>query len=98
MRGQVYSTRVDGEQIIRLLDSSNGPASNPITGLIYGMDFDLQNRVLYYGDRNDSSIWSVSLERLTRASDGRQLLVEGVTAWGVAYDWENRYLYWTDDR
>ena len=98
LRGQVYSTRVDGEQIIRLLDSSNGPASNPITGLIYAMDFDLQNGVLYYGDRNGSSIWSVSLERLTGASDGRQLLVEGVTAWGMAYDWENRYLYWTDDR
>lgn len=98
LRGNVYTTRVDGEQIVRLLDTSYGPTSTPVTGLIYAMDFDLQRGVLYYGDRNGSSIWRVSLKRLTGASDDRQLLVEGATAWGIAYDWINDDLYWSDDR
>ena len=98
LRGNAYTTRVDGEQIVRLLDSSYGPASSPITGLIYAMDFDLQRGVLYYGDRNGTSIWRVSLRRLTGASDDRQRMLQGVTAWGMAYDWINDDLYWSDDR
>ena len=98
LRGNVYTTRVDGEQIVRLLDTSYGPTSTPVTGLIYAMDFDLQRGVLYYGDRNGSSIWRVSLKRLTGASDDRQLVVEGATAWDMAYDWINDNLYWSDDR
>ena len=52
LRGQVYSTRVDGEQIIRLLDSSNGPASNPITrvqnSVAKFIDHKLSNVIWYY--------------------------------------------------
>lgn len=66
-------------------------------GIIYGIDFDRDNNVIYYGDRNNTSIWSVSIDRITNLDDGRFLLVSNTTVWGIAYDWINGFLYWTDD-
>lgn len=67
------------------------------TGVVYGMDFDLEHQVLYYGDRNSSTLWEVPLARVARGQDGRVKLLEGVHAWGLSYDWIHRDLYWTDD-
>ena len=61
------------------------------------MDFDTVNNVLYYGDRNSTSIWRVSSQRLTDLQDGRTELVINTTVWSLSYDWINQYIYWTDD-
>ena len=61
------------------------------------MEFDLENEVVYFGDRNESSIWRVSFNRLTSQQDDRTLLVSNVTAWALSYDWISGVLYWTDD-
>lgn len=66
-------------------------------GNIYAMDFDLVNNVVYYGDRNASSIWKVSINRLTPLQDDRTLILSNATAWDISYDWMNGYIYWTDD-
>ncbi len=101
VRGSVLKTFVDGMEISTIADTSYGIGSNVIpTGLIYAMDYDLDEGVLYFADRNSSTLWRVPLERLTSSQDGRtKVLEEGVevNAWGLSYDWVNGYLYWTDD-
>ncbi len=95
VRGSVLKTSVDGTEIATIADTSFGTLA---TGLIYAMDYDLDSGLLYFADRNTSTLWSVPLERLTSSQDGRILVLEGVKAWGLSYDWVNGYLYWTDDR
>lgn len=66
-------------------------------GMIYAMDFDPVRNVIYYGDRNESTIWSVSINRISGLQDDRILLASNTTAWDISYDWINDHLYWTDD-
>lgn len=61
------------------------------------MDFDLENNVIYYGDRNSSYIWRVSIDRVSSLQDDRTLIATNATVWSMSYDWINGYLYWTDD-
>ena len=69
-----------------------------VSGVIYAMDYDPLEDMLYYGDRlSNSGIWRVSADRLTDLQDGRTLLVNNTTVWSMSYDWINGYLYWTDD-
>lgn len=68
------------------------------TGLIYAMDYDRENNVVFYGDRTSASIWRVSLNREQPSQDDRQLLVSGALAWDIVFDWLDSTLYWTDDR
>lgn len=95
VRGSILKTSVDGTEIETVADTSNGA---DITGLIYAMDYDLERGVLYFADRNSSTLWSVRLKRLTSSQDDRTPILEQVSAWGMSYDWVNGYLYWTDDR
>lgn len=67
-------------------------------GIIYSMDFDLEENVIYYGDRDDFSIWKVSINRVSNLQDDRLLVVSNTSVWGLTYDWINHYLYWTDDK
>ena len=98
-RGTILETRLDGYHFSTLLDTSYGPVNDPVvTGLIYAMDYDLSDGIVYYGDRNSSTLWQVPLQRLTSSQDDRKLLLSGVTAWDMAYDWIHGYIYWTDDR
>jgi low density lipoprotein receptor-related protein 5/6 len=69
----------------------NGGSRN--TGLIYGMDVNVIDNVLYYGDRNSSSIWEMPLD----STNLRERLTPNAKAWGITYDWINNYLYWTED-
>ena len=61
------------------------------------MDFDLENNSIYYGDRNSSSIWRVSIDRITTLQADHTLLATDVMVWSICYDWINGFLYWTDD-
>ena len=81
-----------------VLDTSYGLYQQPTTGVIYGFDYDMNSEFLYYGDRGHQSIWKVPLVRLSSSSDDRILVVRNTTAWDLAVDWINGYLYWTDDR
>lgn len=67
-------------------------------GLIFAIAFDISNNSIFFGDRNSSTIWMVSANRLTDLQDNRVKLVENVHVWGMTYDWISRTLYWTDDR
>jgi hypothetical protein len=69
----------------------NGGSRN--TGLIYGMDVNVIDNVLYYGDRNSSSIWEMPVD----STNMREILTPNAKAWGITYDWINNYLYWTED-
>ena len=91
-------SRTDGQLVATLVDTSHGPSSSIVTGLIYAMEYDLETGTLYYGDRNTSTLWKVPLQRLTSSQDDRTLVYSGISAWGMAYDWINHYMYWTDDR
>ena len=71
---------------------------NKFLGIIYGIDFDLKSNVIFYGDRNDSSIWTVSLNRISDLQDDRSKLISDTTVWDISFDWINNYLYWMDDR
>ena len=96
MRGTLLKARPDGYVLDTLVDSIS--VSNAIhTGLVYGMDFDLERQVLYYGDRNSSALWEVPLTRVAQGQDSRAKLLGGVHAWGLSYDWIHHDLYWTDD-
>ena len=86
----------DGQLEATLVDTSHG--NSMFTGLIYAMQYDPETETVYYGDRNTSTLWKVPLQRLTSSQDDRMLLYNGTTVWGMAYDWINHYLYWTDDR
>ena len=94
----VFQTTLEGQLQSVLVDTSFGPNLQPHTGAIYGMDYDQNSGYLYFADRGENSIWKVPLDRLTPSSDDREIFVENITAWGVAVDWINGYLYWTDDR
>ena len=94
----VFQTTLEGQLQSVLVDTSFGPSLQPRTGAIYGMDYDQNSGRLYFADRGENSIWRVPLDRLTPASDDREIFVENITAWDVAVDWINGYLYWTDDR
>jgi len=61
------------------------------------MDFNLEDNVLYYGDRNTANIEMVPIKRITNLHDGHIQVVTNATVWSISYDWINRYLYWTDD-
>ena len=67
-------------------------------GLIYGMDFNSDDNVIYYGDRDSLSIFQVSVNRLSLLQDDRRLLLNNTRVWDLSYDWINEHLYWTDDR
>ena len=95
VRGSILETSVDGTELVTLVDTSSGILA---TGLIYAMDYDLEAGLLYFADRNSSTLWSAPLERLSSSQDNRVMLLDEVNAWGLSYDWLNGYLYWTDDR
>eukprot|EP00731_Ephydatia_muelleri_P001116 Em0001g1116a len=96
VRGTLLKARPDGYVLDTLVDSIS--VSNAIhTGLVYGMDFDLERQVLYYGDRNSSALWEVPLTRVAQGQDSRVKLLGGVHAWSLSYDWIHHDLYWTDD-
>ena len=67
-------------------------------GIIFGIDFSVEDNVIYYGDRDNSTIWSVSINRISDIQDDRTLLVSNTTVWDITYDWINHYLYWTNDK
>ena len=69
----------------------------PPTGLIYGMDVDVERDYVYYGDRSSSTLMRVPFRLPSASSDQRQELLGGVRAWGVAYDWLTDYVFWTED-
>lgn len=62
------------------------------------MDYDAANDLIYFGDRNSSTLWKASLTRLQSSQDDRQLLLTGFHAWDIAFNWIDGLLYWTDDR
>lgn len=66
------------------------------TGVIIGMDADVTAGYLYFGDRNNTGLYRVKLEDNVN-SDNREIVVSNVIIWGVAYDWVNQYVYWTED-
>ena len=96
----MLQSSTDGLLRATLVDTSHGiePSTSIVTGLIYAMEYDPETGTVYYGDRNTSTLWKVSLRRLTSSQDDRMLLYSGVTIWGMTYDWINHHLYWTDDR
>ena len=59
------------------------------------MDFDASN-YLYYGDRNSSSIWKITVNGVLLRD--RIEIIENTSVWSLAYDWINNDLYWSDDR
>ena len=69
-----------------------------LIGIIIGFDFDLNTNQIYYGDRDDSSIWGVSITKISTFQDNRYVLVKNTTVWDLCYDWINHLLYWTDDK
>lgn len=97
VRGTVLQSTVSGLHTATLVDTFYNPVSPTGTGIIYAMDYNLEQEILYFVDRNSSTLWNVSLYRLTSSRDDRALMLEGVNAWEMAYDWINGYLYWTDD-
>ena len=78
-----------------LLNPSEG--GFPPTGVIYGMDVDVEGRFVYYADRTSSTLMNVPLRQLSSTSDQRRQVLDGVKAWGLAYDWVTGHLYWTED-
>ena len=81
-------------RLVRTIDTSSGMLQ---TGDIIGMDVDVTGDFLYFGDRGNLGLFRVGLSDLTESGDRRTKVVGGVKAWGVAYDWVNEYLYWTED-
>ncbi len=68
------------------------------SGLVYGMDYNRESNVLFYSDRNSSTLWKVSLNRRHGGQDDRVLLRTGVQAWDLTLDWMDDTIYWSDDR
>ena len=66
-------------------------------GQIYGMDIDLEDGVIYYGDNELRSIWQVSLKPQLSNVDNRKKVLDNTTVSDMAYDWINRQLYWIGD-
>lgn len=69
-----------------------------LLGLIYALAFDISSKSIFFGDRNSSTLWMVSTDRITDLQDNRMLLAANVHAWGMTYDWIHKALYWTDDK
>ena len=67
----VFTADLSGTALSRLVDVNNN--EDPSTGLIYGMEYDLVDQVLFYADRTNAQIWKVPLQRLIRATDLRQV-------------------------
>ena len=83
-----------------LLTNSLVSISNTIvgvgrTGTIIGMDVDVTNGYLYFGDQ-ENGLYKLNLDSLS-SEDGRTIVVSGEGIWGVAYDWINEYVYWTEN-
>ena len=95
----IIEAATNGLYLDTLVYSSNtvsGP-NVPTTGDVIGMDVDVNRDYLYFGDRSNTGLFRVKLSDISDSSDGRTLIVDGVKIWGVAYDWINDYLYWTED-
>ena len=67
----MFTADLSGTALSRLVDVNNN--EDPSTGLIYGMEYDLVDQVLFYADRTNAQIWKVPLQRLIRATDLRQV-------------------------
>lgn len=65
---------------------------------MFALAFDISSNSIFFGDRNSSTLWRVSIDRMTDLQDNREQLAEDIHAWGMAYDWIHQTLYWTDDR
>lgn len=91
--GSVYEASKSGVPSGITVPLSN-TAINHQTGTIFALDIDVEANMLYYSERNSSTLWSTQLNTQT---DLRVSLLNGVKAWGMAYDWINGYLYWTED-
>jgi len=66
-------------------------------GEIHGMDVNIEDEVLYYGDRDKKSIWQISSNAEHVDFDNREELLVNTRVSDMAYDWINRHLYWIDD-
>ncbi|RWS16465.1 low-density lipoprotein receptor-related protein 2-like protein [Dinothrombium tinctorium] len=68
----------------------------PIVNLtnVVGLDFDYKNRKLYFTQiRPEGSISSLNLDK---PNEINVILKKGINPEGIAYDWTNKKIYWTD--
>ncbi len=89
-----YGTYLD--TLVRTSNTVSG-ANIASTGNITGMDVDVARDRLYFGDRTNTGLFRVQLSGLSSSGDSRRLICDDVMIWGVAYDWINDYVYWTED-
>ena len=93
----VIETTPNGVYLNTLVKLSNTQSGVSVTGDVFGMDVDSTNGFLYFGDRNNSGLFRVKISDVSTSTDGRTRIVDNVKIWGVAYDWVNEYVYWTED-
>ena len=67
-------------------------------GLVLGMAIDVEANQLYFSDRESSKLYRIALGAVTSDGSGRDELLGGVCAWGMAFDWINKALYWSEER
>lgn len=97
--GSIIESTLDGHhQKTVVFPSFQSQTETIQTGLIFAMDLDVSDNILYYSDRNTSTLWKVQLDNVITGNDKREKLADGVKAWGMVYDWINKYLYWTEDK
>lgn len=68
-----------------------------VQGPVHAMAIDVEEEQLYFSDSSSSELYRISVEASSTA-EAPNLLLSNVNAMGMAFDWVNKALYWTQSK
>ena len=94
----IFTTRKE-IRTINLNEAISSPPIVPKTNLtnVVGLDFDYANKKIFFTQISPDG--TISSYRIDRKDDPHNIILsKGIIPEGIAYDWTNKKIYWTDSR